>query len=230
MADAPAADRRQRRRQDSIDEVLGHALEIMAVEGVAGLSLGEIARRMGIRPPSLYVYFPSKHAIYDALFERGWRLLLEEMQAFEFGQPPEGDAVQLLTLAGERFTRWAVEQPAYAQLMFWRPVPGFQPSESAYAPAVQLYSLGTDWFDGLREHGLLAGDADTMVRQWTVLVSGVISQQLANAPDEPFDGGQFTAEIPELAAMFAAHHAPRHRPRTKRAATTPSRRQHVRTR
>jgi hypothetical protein len=114
--------------------------------------------------------------------------------------------------------------------MFWRPVPGFQPSESAYAPAVQLYSLGVDWFDRLREHGLLAGDAGTMVRQWTVLVSGVISQQLANAPDEPFDGGQFTAEIPALAAMFAAHHAPHHRPRAKRAVTTPSRRQHVRTR
>ena len=34
--------------------------------------------------------------------------------------------------------RWAVEHPAYAPLMFWRPVPGFDPSERAYAPAVEL--------------------------------------------------------------------------------------------
>jgi len=47
------------------------------VQGVAGLSVGEIARRMGIRPPSVYVYFPSKHALYDALFARGAQLLLE---------------------------------------------------------------------------------------------------------------------------------------------------------
>src|SRR3954466_903708 len=73
--EAVPVDRRQRRRLETIEEVLDHAAAIMAEEGVAGLSLGEIARRMGIRPPSLYVYFPSKHALYDALFARGWRRL-----------------------------------------------------------------------------------------------------------------------------------------------------------
>src|SRR3954463_8000041 len=66
-------DRRQRRRLETIEEVLEHAVEIMTTDGVAGLSPGEIARRMGVRPPSLYVYFPSKPALYDALFERGAR-------------------------------------------------------------------------------------------------------------------------------------------------------------
>src|SRR5256885_15874558 len=74
--EAVPLDRRHRRRLETIEEVLDHAVEIMATDGVAGLSLGEIARRMGIRPPSLYVYFPSKHALYDALFARGWRELL----------------------------------------------------------------------------------------------------------------------------------------------------------
>src|SRR5258708_12013282 len=82
MTQAPvtAVDRRQRRRQETIEEVLGLAAQIMAEQGVAGLSVGEIARRMGIRPPSVYVYFPSKHALYDALFARGPQLLLEAMQ------------------------------------------------------------------------------------------------------------------------------------------------------
>ncbi len=70
-------DRRQRRRQETIEEVLDIAVEIMAEQGVAGLSIGEIARRMGIRPPSLYVYFDSKNALYDALFARGARGVLE---------------------------------------------------------------------------------------------------------------------------------------------------------
>ena len=48
-------DRRHRRRQETISEVLNVALQVMAEQGVAGLSLGEVARRMGIRPPSLYV-------------------------------------------------------------------------------------------------------------------------------------------------------------------------------
>src|SRR3954471_17370593 len=82
MASVPVThlDRRQRRRQESIEEVLDHAVEIMAEQGVAGLSIGEIARRMDIRPPSLYVYFPSKNALYDALFERGAEQVLATMQ------------------------------------------------------------------------------------------------------------------------------------------------------
>src|SRR5437763_8213504 len=66
-------DRRQRRRQETIEEVLDIAVEIMTEQGAGGLSLGEVARRMGIRPPSLYVYFPSKDAMYDALFARAAR-------------------------------------------------------------------------------------------------------------------------------------------------------------
>src|SRR4051812_46959990 len=123
-------DRRQRRRLETIEEVLDHAVEIMATDGVAGLSLGEIARRMGIRPPSLYVYFPSKHALYDALFARGWRELLatmslDEADAAHDTDPDTGLATAMLRYA-QRMVRWSVENPAYAQLLFWRPVPGFQ--------------------------------------------------------------------------------------------------------
>src|SRR5919199_1995978 len=89
--DAVPLDRRQRGRLETIEEVLDHAVEIMAEEGVAGLSLGEIARRMGIRPPSLYVYFPSKHALYDALFKRGWELLLAAWEEHEATRASDGD-------------------------------------------------------------------------------------------------------------------------------------------
>jgi hypothetical protein len=49
QANVVPADRRQRRREETIEEVLGIAAEIMPEQGVAGLSVGEIARRMGIR-------------------------------------------------------------------------------------------------------------------------------------------------------------------------------------
>src|SRR3954452_25506050 len=82
-------DRRQRRRQESIEEVLDHAVEIMAEQGVAGLSIGEIARRMDIRPPSLYVYFPSKHALYDALFLRGAQSVLDAFLRHDEPEHPD---------------------------------------------------------------------------------------------------------------------------------------------
>jgi AcrR family transcriptional regulator len=231
----PALHRRQRRRQETIEEVLGHALEIMAEEGVAGLSLGEIARRMGIRPPSLYVYFASKQAIYDALFQRGWELLLADITAYDEAAPAKRRQLSTeLTGFGERFAKWAVEHAAFAQLLFWRPVPGFQPSEDAYEPAVRFFALAVDRFEGLRRQGLVAGNVDTerMLRQWTILISGVITQQLANGPDESFDRGRFTTQIPELAEMFAGHYgtAKQGGPHQARTSTSTSRRQHVRTR
>src|SRR6266496_2220018 len=53
---APRSDRRARRRQETIEEILGIAEEVMTQEGVNGLSLAEVARRLGVQPPSIYKY------------------------------------------------------------------------------------------------------------------------------------------------------------------------------
>src|SRR6202167_4153506 len=72
-------DRRARRRQETIHEILDIARHVMTEEGVNGLSLAEVARRLGVQPPSLYKYFPSLMAIYDALFLEGQRQNLAAM-------------------------------------------------------------------------------------------------------------------------------------------------------
>ena len=206
---APSPGRRQRRRQETIEEVLGIAVEIMTEQGVAGLSIGEIARRMGIRPPSLYVYFPSKNALYDALFERGAQSVLAAVEATDaFSGADEATLEEALLDVGRAFVRWSLEHPAYSQLLWWRPVPGFQPSEQAYEPAVRLTERASAVITGLQRRGLLRPDvpAGQVYRDWTVIVSGVVSQQLANAPGEGFDQGRFTAALPEMASMFARHY------------------------
>src|SRR5260370_38335829 len=71
-AEAPRrADRRPRRRQETRAEILDIAADVMTEEGVNGLSLAEVARRLGVQPPSLYKCFPSLMAVYDELFSRG---------------------------------------------------------------------------------------------------------------------------------------------------------------
>src|SRR5881409_1256934 len=68
---APRPDRRALRRQQTIEEILDIAVAVMTEEGVNGLSVAEVARRLGVQPPSIYKYFPSLMAVYDALFQRG---------------------------------------------------------------------------------------------------------------------------------------------------------------
>jgi hypothetical protein len=88
--------------------------------------------------------------------------------------------------------------------MFWRPVPGFVPSGEAYAAAVELTGLSRDVLGRLRDGGVLAPDTDldAAYLTWTALATGVITQQLANAPDEPFATGTFTAALPHLTDMW----------------------------
>lgn len=209
-AETVPLDRRQRRRQETIAEVLDVAAELMREQGVAGLSIGEVARRMGIRPPSLYVYFDSKNALYDALFERGANLIADNMQAFGEKMDQTLPLEESLLATANAFVKWAVEHPEYTQLLFWRPVPGFAPSERAYAPAIRLVELSKERFTALQHRGLLRDDVplDEIQRDWTVMTSGIVSQQLANAPDETFETGTFTRAIPRVVAMFARHYAP----------------------
>jgi AcrR family transcriptional regulator len=207
--EAVSLDRRQRRRLETIEEVLDIAAEIMAEQGVVGLSVGEIARRMGIRPPSLYVYFPSKNALYDALFARGaHEVLAEVLRTHERLADGDLSFEEQLLESARVFVRWCVAHPSYTQLLFWRPVPGFTPTEAAYEPAVRMIELTRAWFSGLQQSGRIRADADVeaIIRDWTVITSGVISQQLSNAPDEDLDSGRFLAALPDLAAMFARHY------------------------
>jgi AcrR family transcriptional regulator len=203
------SDRRHRRRQETIEQVLDVAVSVMADQGVAGLTLGEVARRMGIRTPSLYGYVDGKNGLYDALFERGWRELLATLAAAEEALDWR-DPAGAVRSYNDAFVRWAVQHPAYAPLMFWRPVPGFSPSEAAYAPAVESARRGRALLAELQRRGGLAADADLELafRTLTAVTSGVISQQLANAPGEPFETGVFTSTLPVVVGMWLARFAP----------------------
>src|SRR3954447_1543670 len=129
MSTAPVRrDRRHARRDETIREIVEVAVAVMGEQGAGGLSLGEVARRMGMQTPSLYVYFPSKNAVYDAVFADGWAQLLQVLRADRAEVEAHRDVQQVLLAAAESYVRWSIEHPAYTQLMAWRPVPGWAPS------------------------------------------------------------------------------------------------------
>src|SRR3954454_13658668 len=68
MKSADAVTPRERQRARTTKEILDAALEQMARDGIAALNLTEVAARVGLAQPSLYRYFASKNAVYDALF------------------------------------------------------------------------------------------------------------------------------------------------------------------
>lgn len=208
-SDSPTT-RADRRRQRTVDEALEHAVAIMAEQGVGALSVSEVARRLGMRPPSLYKYFPSLHALYDALFARGLALHADALAAAVENVDP---GVPWLRAGAIATVRWAVEHQAIAALLFWRPVPGFQPSPASFAPSVQVMANVRDHFrQAVRRKELAwAADSDDAVRLFTILQAGIISQQLANAPNVPFSDGEFTRLTTQALDCFFAHYRPKRR-------------------
>lgn len=123
--DRPRPDRRARRRQETISEILDLATDVIGERGVNGLTLAEVARRLGVQTPSLYKYFPSLGAVYDALFARAAARNLEVLREGMAGGRPGLDS---LSSGLEASGRWVLANQALAQLLFWRPIPDFEPS------------------------------------------------------------------------------------------------------
>ena len=215
MSDAPPAphsarppapirpDRRARRRQETIEEILDIALEVMTEEGVNGLTLSEVARRLGVQPPSLYRYFDSLMALYDALFRRGQQAHLDVMRAAMARASPGLDALQAgLDASG----RWCLANSPIAQLMFSRPVPHFEPSADSMAPSIEMVQIQRRALADALAAGQLGSEAasEQAVYVLSVFSSGVIGQSLANEPDLPWGSGRFSPLLPKLINLLPA--------------------------
>jgi AcrR family transcriptional regulator len=199
-----------RRRQAVIEEALQHAVDVMTEAGVGAVSISEVARRTGMRGPSLYKYFPSLHALYDALFARG---LAAEMAAAWAAAEAAEPGVEQLRAGARASVRWCVENPALAQLLHWRPVPGFEPSPAVFAVSrADMEQVRAVLAEAVRRHQLTpAADSDDAVRLCTVVISGLITQQLANEPGAAFEDGTFTRRTDDAIEMFLDHYRPRRR-------------------
>jgi AcrR family transcriptional regulator len=178
MLDSPSRDRVAERRKATRREIVETAWALAREKGLAEFTLRDVAERVGMRAPSLYTHFESKHAIYDAMFGQGWSDYeqLAQAELADLPQPPRA----ALRRAARVFFDFAVDNPARHQLLNQRTIPGFEPSPESYAPAVRVMEMGRQLFLDLGLGGLIeSGDFDI----WVALTSGLTNQQLANDPD-----------------------------------------------
>lgn len=167
-------DRRAKLREATRQEILAAAWDIAREQGIGAVTLREIAARIGMQPPSLYTHFPSKMAIYDAMYRQGWEDYLAVVAETEPRLPAAPRAALAMVAAG--FFDFALAEPARAQLMNQRLVPGFEPTAEAYAPAVETLDRLRAVLARLGAGGEAAADL------FTALVAGLVSQQIANDP------------------------------------------------
>ena len=206
----PTSAWREARRRDARAELLSTAWQIVREDGLGGLSLRDLARRAGITPPTVYAYFESKNAIFDAMFGEAAQAFAERMS-----EPPADHDPQVnLVAEARRFLDFCTSDVARYQLLFQHQIPGFNPSPESYAPAVRALEL-------TREHLADNGaPAPAHCDIWTALTTGLVDQHIANDPG----GDRWIRLIDEVVAMFLAHCASEPNPSEQHA--TASRRTH----
>jgi AcrR family transcriptional regulator len=162
--------------------------------GLGALSLRALARAVGVEPQSLYTYFPSKHAIYDAMFAEANAEFLDRLES---GVEPD-DPTEALRRRARLFVEFCTADAVRYQLLFQRVVPGFEPSQGSYDIARRV-------LDGTRALLARAGlEGESHLEVWTSLTSGLVAQQLANDPG----GTRFVRHLDEVVDMFLSTRTP----------------------
>jgi AcrR family transcriptional regulator len=192
MSVAIARDRRAERYAATRREILDAAWDLVRADGLGSLAMRDLGARVGMRAQSLYVYFPSKYAIYDAMFGESNVELLRRITAL----PGTLDPVEGMRLRARVFLEFCVEDPVRYQLLFQRTIPKFEPSPEAYEPALRVLDEARA---ALRACGITTGHA---FDAWLAVTAGIAAQQNANEPG----GDRWVRLADELSDMYFEHY------------------------
>ena len=193
MLGAATRDRQAERREATRAEILDAAWRIARDKGLADLTLRDVGAHVGMRAPSLYSYFDSKNAIYDAMFGQAWSDYLAVIETV-LPALPRTPRPALKQIA-HTFFDFAVADLARHQLMNQRTISGFVPSSASYAPALEV--LGSTR-EAIRRLGV---EDASQFDLFTALVGGLVDAQQANDPG----GNRWERLLDQAVDMFCDH-------------------------
>jgi len=100
---------------DLHDALVRAARRILEKDGLADLSLRQVARAVGVSPAAPYHHFADKQALLDAVATQGFAALTSEMLT---RMAKETDPAARLDASGIGYVVFAVDNPALFRLMF----------------------------------------------------------------------------------------------------------------
>jgi AcrR family transcriptional regulator len=181
-----SSDRKERHRQDLTNKILTAARELLLSQGVAGLSMRNLAAKVGYSATAIYSYFADKNAVLRALLDTDCAALCRAMG----NGTAAPDPIERLREMGRAYVEFGLRNPGhYRVLMMTEAVPGvMDDNPSRGDPARDAYAL-------LRQaaaDGVRAGrfrpeftDADQLAQLVWAGVHGIVSLHL-NLGREPW--------------------------------------------
>lgn len=200
---ATATDRRQERRDAKSARIVAEAWTLAHRDGLAAISLRDLAEAVGLRQPSLYVYFSSKLDLYDAMFAEGYQQFLDTVQGHHYSADPDEALAEFVALC----VQFSSDDIVRHQLLAQRTIPGFEPSPDSWEIALEFYAFAT----GLLKATGVEDQEDIDV--FSALIAGLNHQQIANDPG----GTRWVARAGQVTEMFLIDHRRRRESGTRGA-------------
>jgi AcrR family transcriptional regulator len=151
------------------------ALEQIAENGAAALSLRAIARALKITAPAIYNYFPSRDELVTALIVDAFTSFADSLSESIQSLPVDDHAGRLRTL-GWMYRQWAVIHPQRYQLIFGTPIPGYvAPLEITLPAAARSLNVLVDMLSEahasdtlkLQPAAPMSPELETMLEDWS---------------------------------------------------------------
>lgn len=119
----PKAQRKPEEIKAIREDILDHALELIAEAGYKGFSMRKLGTRLGIAAKTIYNYFHNKDEIYLAILTRGFETLYEKCAAANDRNP---DPMAKIAALCRTYVNFGLEYANLYNLMFTWHVPKFR--------------------------------------------------------------------------------------------------------
>jgi AcrR family transcriptional regulator len=100
------------------ERILQASVALIEGEGLAALSMREVARRAGVSHQAPYHHFADREAILGAIAERGFVVLRTALEGAIAGCQKSGSAAECLAACGQAYVEFACAHPAHFRVMF----------------------------------------------------------------------------------------------------------------
>lgn len=187
--------RREQERDNLRRAILDAAAGLFLEQGYDGLSMRQIAERIGYSATTIYRYYEDKDALLFAIVQEGFFRFGEQL---EEAAQSSADPRERLAALGHAYIDFGLKNPAYYRLMFMQRFDFlFQRRTEQQAPMIDSFGVLRQAVEQAMRAGVLRlGDPETTSAVIWAVVHGITS--LAIAGSEHFNERQ-VRESSELA-------------------------------
>jgi AcrR family transcriptional regulator len=173
-------ERKEKEKQIRRNDIIDAAEEVFFSKGYDVATMDDVARKAEFSKRTVYVYFNSKEQLYFEIMVRGYRILIEMIEA-ALNDANNKNAIEKIKLIGNTLYQFNIAYPNYFSAIM-----SYENSEKDFVDGItdesreECYALGEKLFDYFTatlldgvEEGLIRGDIDiknTAIILWSCTI------------------------------------------------------------